>query len=529
MKLFLLLVLTTVAMAAPGVVGDFDNSGTPDFKDFASLAANWGSTGVGELDGVGVIDYNDLAIFVQHWLETEQFFCGTLPAKATTPSPINHKDPVSTGTTLTWAVEDCNQEVTTNDVWFGTTTLTRVMVASATHSYTPTLTTNTTYHWRVDTVNNKGVTEGDAWDFKTALSAPPVAQDQTVTATAYVVCPITLVATDDGFPTPPGKLKYEITTLPADTTAYLQDPVSGGQKKILSSNLPYHISSWSNVILFASPTTGSTSFKFIACDGEQHCSQKTITVNVGANPQDCLSFDGKGGVTVTNNANFDLVNLRGIALFINTHNPSGKVLGKYTPGSAGYELWLQAGIPQVKLYDSTGLVKKVNGIRRVADGTYHNIGFAYDSSGLLVIDDSNEGGVVAGSVTNTTGWVTVPVRTYSNSANFVVGDTYKGEIDNIRSYSFTEYTEDNFYFYYGYVTQSRTTAGNLNSIFGITLNPASSVRFKCDYNGTTNTTTQIYDDQSNHYVGTFSAAHVRYYPWTWQFVDVSAIQQGVGW
>jgi hypothetical protein len=73
-----------------------------------------------------------------------------------------------------------------------------------------------------------------------------------------------------------------------------------------------------------------------------------------------------------------------------------------------------------------------------------------------------------------------------------------------------------------YINQSRATAGN-NEMF----TPVPAVRFHCNYNGTTNTSTQIYDDISaGHLIGTFSDANdVRYVPFGWHWYDSAAFHQ----
>jgi hypothetical protein len=70
--------------------------------------------------------------------------------------------------------------------------------------------------------------------------------------------------------------------------------------------------------------------------------------------------------------------------------------------------------------------------------------------------------------------------------------------------------------------QIRSVAGNAEAFA-----PAAAVaRFKCNYDGTNNTITQIYDDVSaTHLIGTFnSSSNVRYYPFFWQWMDAAAFQ-----
>ena len=117
-----------------------------------------------------------------------------------------------------------------------------------------------------------------------------------------------------------------------------------------------------------------------------------------------------------------------------------------------------------------------------------------------------------GTIDLGTGWISVSTEDYTNAEDLTLGNGYYWDMDNIRTYTFTTYTNV-YYDWLGFVTQNREAAGNLNSAFGITINPASVVRFHCDYGGN-NTISQIYDDNSNHYTGSLnSKRYIRYYPY----------------
>jgi hypothetical protein len=358
----------------------------------------------------------------------------------------------------------------------------------------------------------------------------PTANDISVSAVAYIPQTITLLATDDGLPNPPARLKYLIIDLPNDVNHYLQDTASGGQVKIRPQDLLYKLSTWGSSVIFATSTAGSTTFKYKAFDGLLYSAEKTGSITVAANPKDCLSFDGSGSVSIPDTGNyFDLDPNRGIALFVQTRQLYCKLLDKYEPGAAGYELYLINGRPQVYLYDSNGLVASVKHNVRVADGDWHQVGFIYDPNGFLMVSECNETNFTAENYGFTsTGLVAVPVCDYSNSSNLIVGSGgcgYRGQIDNLRTYNMI--LTDRFFGYEGFVCQSRAAAGTLLEFFGIVLYPAASARFQCDYNGTNNTAMQIYDDVSaSHLIGAFnSSAHVKYLPFVWHWWDASVLRR----
>lgn len=371
------------------------------------------------------------------------------------------------------------------------------------------------------------------WQGHLEIYVPPIpnvapsANDVSVSVVAYIPQTITLLATDDGLPNPPARLKYLIIDLPNDVNHYLQDTASGGQVKIRPQDLLYRLSTWGNDVIFATSTTGSTNFKYKVYDGNLYSAEKTVSITVAANPKDCLSFDGSGSVSIPDTGNyFDLDPNRGIALFVQTRQLYCKLLDKYEPGAEGYELYLINGRPQVYLYDSNGLVASLKHNVRVADGHWHQIGFIYDPNGFLMVSECNETNFTAENYGFTsTGWIAVPVRNYSNSSNLIIGSGFRGEIDNPRAHNMI--LTDRFFGYEGFVCQSRTTAGTLLEFFGITLYPGASARFHCDYNGTTNTATQIYDDVSaTHLIGSISDSnHVKYLPFVWQWYDATVLRR----
>ena len=109
------------------------------------------------------------------------------PGKAHSPQPTNNATDVSVTTNLSWGAAD---GALSYNLYFGTngtavsnaTTSDPEFVGNQTQlSYDPpgNLKYNTTYFWRVDSVNAAGVTKGDVWCFTT--ESPPVTPPDKVT------------------------------------------------------------------------------------------------------------------------------------------------------------------------------------------------------------------------------------------------------------------------------------------------------------------------------------------------------------
>ncbi|MHC4663128.1 MAG: phage tail protein [Planctomycetota bacterium] len=95
---------------------------------------------------------------------------GTAPAQAANPSPANGAAAISLNPTLTW---DTVADATTYEVYFGITNSPIPSVSNqASVNYTPTgpLAADTTFYWRIDTVNDFGTTPGTEWWFRTGAA-----------------------------------------------------------------------------------------------------------------------------------------------------------------------------------------------------------------------------------------------------------------------------------------------------------------------------------------------------------------------
>jgi serine protease AprX len=130
---------------------------------------------------------------------------------------------------------------------------------------------------------------------------PPSASDSTVSTDENVPVSITLLATDDGMPNPPGALAYIVTALPAHGS--LADPAGGA-----ITGVPYTLLSGGKIVQYTPIThfVGSDSFQFIANDGGAppdggDSNTATVTVDVIGVPELVYSFplDSDPGWTTT--------------------------------------------------------------------------------------------------------------------------------------------------------------------------------------------------------------------------------------
>lgn len=125
-------------------------------------------------------------------------------------------------------------------------------------------------------------TSGNVWgvDFVSQSATPPTANSDTVSALSGTAETITLNATDEGYPNPPGQLTYIIASLPAHGT--LTDPAATG-----ITTVPYTLVNNGNTVDYWPCTyfTGEDFFDFKANDdgtppqgGDSQ--PATITINV---------------------------------------------------------------------------------------------------------------------------------------------------------------------------------------------------------------------------------------------------------
>jgi hypothetical protein len=488
-----------------------------NFEDYALFADDWMAAGTAsDFDGSGAVDIYDLEIFCYNWLKGAPIcYCEGLPSKATNPDPADDSNDVLLDSVLAWTVTDCNGENTLNDVWFGETGLmTKVITAQDVNSYAPvSMEKSHTYQWRIDTINNNGTTTGDVWDFNTITQDPPVAESNSISAYTYIVKTITLSATDDGYPLP-STLTYYITALPAN--GYLRDANGCGKSIIESGDLPYLLCGGGKKVCYETTIAGETNFSFKAYDGELYSDANTVTITTAANLLDCVNFDGLGYITIADDANFDIEPNRGIGVCFNTLQSNCTILKKWESGKGGYELDINDGYVAARVYDNSGtLVAEQKTDYRHNDGTWVNAVFCFNylseklelfiGYGSPMADEPNF--LSEDEIFMDSSAADFPRESWpaSNDCNLVVGQGFKWGIDAIRTYNFLLDNNKR--------TISSIQVREVSGDTGLAI-PSPAVRFKCNYDGTNNTNTQIYDDVSaSHLIGTFSSSfRVRYYP-----------------
>lgn len=500
-------VLLFLALSLPafGLIGDLNSDCKVDIEDLQVFAESWLTDSGGDLNSDSSTNFLDYAIFASNWMTADAD--SVVPNKATTPYPANGSSANNTSTTLTWAnISFC--EFTKYDVWLGETgSMVRVVSDSYNASYTATLEAQHSYQWRVDTKNSVGTTTGDTWSFDTKVNVAPTATDGTLSVTTYIVGTSSLVATDsDAYPS---SLAYYITAVP--TQGYIRD---NSGVVITASMLPKKMQS--SKYCYETINSGSDHFHFKAYDGALYSDEKQITITSTANPKDCLSFSGLGTVTIPDNDLLDMVDGRGIVINFKTPNPNGGLLYKRDTGKPGYEIKMVGGHLVFNIYDASGIVGTLTSLEKYNTDKWCGVQLIYDSpNNMFWITTATEPAsydwYAAVETYEPTGYpgITVPVGTYANDCNLIVGKDitsfYKWEIDALRSYS----SITGNVFYQIAVLQQRTIGGD-STLFA----PIPVLRFKCNYDGTNNTITQIYDDISaGHAIGTINnSLYVRYYP-----------------
>lgn len=119
------------------------------------------------------------------------------PTTPANPSPANNATIEVTETTLHWACTDPEQDPTTYDVYFGTSSSPDLAGENINQSSYPVnnLQENTTYYWRIVAKDdNENVTEGPVWSFTNQANIAPVA-DFSATPTSGEA-PLTVNFTD---------------------------------------------------------------------------------------------------------------------------------------------------------------------------------------------------------------------------------------------------------------------------------------------------------------------------------------------
>ncbi|HBG77499.1 MAG TPA: hypothetical protein DDW84_01435 [Phycisphaerales bacterium] len=510
MKKLILIILLVVACGAIASRSNRNGDCCVDLRDFALLANGWQTDDVtADIDESGNVDAGDLAIMASEWLARDsndsppviQNISGVIMLAGTSRTlTITATDEQS----ITYSIRslpDANQGTITGVSSVPHNLAGNTFQFNADPNYTGTVVFN------VGANDNTGfnppcggLSVGTATIQVNAQPISPTVSNRTVSAMAYITEAITLIATDDGQPDPPGKLKYIITQLPAHGT--LQDPKSGAG---MITKVPYTLSSWGDIVWFITDMNGTDSFKFKANDSYSDSNVATISLDVAANILDSLAFNGRGFVEIPDNDKFDIVDGWAIDFWVNTRTPFSGLMKKRGTDGKGYEIGIVSGRPKIYLYDSNGLVFEARYSSRIDDGQWHEVGFIYDNNNLIIQVDTYE----QSSAVNYAG-------TFANNGNLFIGlnskNPHKDQIDKIRF--FTGYdTTQNLCYMQG--QSSRTQSAN-EVIWG-EFGKASAVLFMCNEAGGYTIT-----DSKLGLVGNFSDSNnVKWHPQITIFTDVS--------
>jgi hypothetical protein len=126
-----------------------------------------------------------VALFLSGGCRTKKEYFGILvntsiPAQAANPTPADGAADVLLTQTLSW---DNAEDAKTYSVYFGTSSPGTFQGNQANTTFDPgALTADTSYYWRIDTVNKYGINQGAIWSFRTVgppdQAANPVPADQ---------------------------------------------------------------------------------------------------------------------------------------------------------------------------------------------------------------------------------------------------------------------------------------------------------------------------------------------------------------
>lgn len=359
-------------------------------------------------------------------------------------------------------------------------------------------------------------------------NGPPTVADSNVSTYTYTTAAITLTATDNGLPDVPGKLNYIITSLPTDGN--LQDPASGAGV-IDSCDLPYTLSTWGNVVWFATDVNGADSFQWKANDGGTAPSggdsnTVTVSITVDNHPKDFISFDGRGYLTVNDCNYLDVTTEFAVAFWIRTRDPFAGIMVKH--GNAnGLRIDLSSGKIKAYLYDANnnsshvrteGYIDDYNDTHtgRLNDGQWHFVHAIFEPN-----DTNNTTAVLLYIGTETVSYTDCYagdtfdfISDMNNNSNLLIasnGNKYiRADIDRFCIYDSNSLSWDvaNMYI------SGRTSTG-----YGLGGSPpVAEWRFE-ETSGSTAT------DSIHSLVATFNDPnHVRWVPFNYPFFDVSAQQ-----
>jgi hypothetical protein len=156
----------SMSLSDTGNIADLDTDGWVYYRDMMLFTDKWLYEEVllpEDLNRDGIVNFTDFAIFADN-LEPPP------PGQASNPHPYNRAKNVDTNYDLSWTA---GGGATSHDVYFGTSSPPPFIRNQTATTYDPgTMAENTTYYWRIDSVNDYGTTTGTAWYFTTAGGPP---------------------------------------------------------------------------------------------------------------------------------------------------------------------------------------------------------------------------------------------------------------------------------------------------------------------------------------------------------------------
>jgi hypothetical protein len=164
---------TDYALASPGqvyiVYGDvvdelglFMAPGNYSAKWYDPAAGSWVDQGTRPVSAAGVQSFAKPGSFAE---EAALYLTSTVPASAGNPVPLSGALGVGTDVDLSWAA---GAGATSHDVYFGTISPGLFRGNQPGTTFDPgLLELNTIYYWRIDELNENGVTTGAVWSFTT--------------------------------------------------------------------------------------------------------------------------------------------------------------------------------------------------------------------------------------------------------------------------------------------------------------------------------------------------------------------------
>jgi len=155
----------SMSLSDAGNIADLNFDGVLCYRDMKLLTDKWLCQSLlmsEDLSRDGIVNFTDFSIFARIW---------GFPGPASHPNPPNGAAPVNITADLSWKA---GRDATSHDVYFGTSDPPPYIRNQTNTIFDPgTMDYSTTYFWRIDEVNEWGITIGPVWSFTTIMSPPP--------------------------------------------------------------------------------------------------------------------------------------------------------------------------------------------------------------------------------------------------------------------------------------------------------------------------------------------------------------------